>query len=374
MFILYVITKADEIGGAQIHIRDFSIRMKEIGHKVGVVVGENGALVEQLSEYEIECFIVPELVREISPLKDFQCLKKLRKLLKIYQPDLLSLHSSKAGILGRLAAWRLNIPVIFTAHGWSFANGVSIKSKLLYILIERLMAKFADKIITVSQQDKDLAIKYKVSTDAKQIVIHNGMPDFSRKNIKPTNIDMVYLISVARFSNQKDHKTLFHALSSLKHLNWKLTLVGKGPLLEQMVSLSKEFDIFSRIDFLGERNDVACLLDKSDIFLLISNWEGFPRSILEAMRSGLPVIASNVGGVIESVHHDYNGYVVERGDFKKLSFYLSKLIQDPEKRVELGKHGRKLFEDEFIFDSMFNKTYTLYNELLDLRNRDDKLL
>lgn len=366
MKICFVITKADEIGGAQIHIRDLTYHLLKDGCNPYVIVGESGALVNELRKNNIPVYIVKDLVREINPLKDTKSILEIRKLFKIISPDLISLHSSKAGIIGRLAAKSLNIPVIFTAHGWSFANGVRKKEEILYRFIEKKMTPLATKIITVSAQDKKLAIKYGVANSEQQIVIHNGMPKLPTLIPSKPKKEGAYtsLISVARFSNQKDHRTLFLALSQLKKFPWTLNLVGKGPLLDGAKQMVKEYDIEDKVFFLGERGDVAELLANSDIFLLISNWEGFPRSILEAMRAGLPVIASDVGGVSESVIHKETGYLVERGNVEDVKSKIESLLIDPMLCSNYGSAGMLRYNENFTFDAMYDKTKKLYEQLL----------
>ncbi|EOK4231166.1 glycosyltransferase family 4 protein [Escherichia coli] len=366
MKVLYIITKADEIGGAQIHIRDLSSRLKEDGHDVVVIVGEHGALVDELIKRGVAYHIVPSLVREINPIKDLRAVIEISKLISILDPDIISLHSSKAGIIGRLAALRKKKPVIFTAHGWAFANGVSKNRQKLYCIIEKIIEPLASKIITVSEQDKQLALELNVSSHEKQVVIHNGMIQSSLppRFVNRTSNKTVELISVARFSEQKDHRTLFVALSQINNLNWRLTLVGKGPLLEYYKTLARKLNIHERIQFLGERHDVAELMVRSDVFLLISKWEGFPRSILEAMRAGLPVIASNVGGTSEAINDGITGFLVEREDVDGLKHKLCKLLSEPELCFNMGQAGYQSFISNFTFDVMYQKTYYLYESLL----------
>ncbi|WP_449555187.1 glycosyltransferase family 4 protein [Lelliottia amnigena] len=368
MKVLFVITKADEIGGAQIHIRDLSTRLIEDECEVEVIVGEDGALVSELTNRNIPVHIVPTLVRNIDPIKDFKTILSIRALIKELKPDLISLHSSKAGIVGRLAAALTKVPVIFTAHGWAFANGVGKKQQQLYIFIEKMMAPLAKKIITVSKQDKELALKYNVASHEKQVVIHNGMPELDlnpkEKSLTPNKNKTINMISVARFSEQKDHKTMFLALSELTDLDWRLQLVGKGPLLEQYQQLAAELGIAKRIEFMGERHDVAQLLSNSDIFLLISNWEGFPRSILEAMRAGISVIASDVGGSSESLIDNETGFLIKRGDVRMLKDKIRYLIENPNLREQLGAAGYARYKANFTFEAMYTKTKALYASLL----------
>ncbi|MCD2528845.1 glycosyltransferase family 4 protein [Providencia huaxiensis] len=360
MNIVYIITKADEIGGAQIHVRDLSIAMSQLGHTVTVIVGEYGALTEQLGESNINYIVESKLTRNISPLKDLLCVIKLRSILKKLDPDVVTLHSSKAGIIGRAALIGSKIPCIFTAHGWAFADGISQKHQRVYILIEKLFSKFCSKIITVSHQDKNLAIKYNVAPSNKQVIIHNGIPDNTvnfPKNNNSSNI--VNIICVARFSAQKDHVTLLKALSHIKQLNWKLNLVGKGPLEQDVKKLANGLGLDEKISFLGERRDVNYLLSSSDIFILPSNWEGLPISIIEAMSFSLPIIASNVGGVSEMVSSS-NGFLIPRGNIEAMSKAITTLLENKEDRINMGRSSRKIYCDSFNFQTMLDKTHNLY--------------
>lgn len=364
MKILYVITRANEIGGAQTHLRDMIAALTNDHHQVELIVGEHGALVDEVLALNVHVHIVPELVREISPSKDIKSAKIIRKIIKQYSPDVIGLHSSKAGIVGRLAAIGLNVPVVFTVHGWSFANGVNANKRRLYVFIEKLFSNITDEIITVSAQDKELAIAHNVANNERQTVIHNGIPLKNNVSHVYSDKNPVRLISVARFSEQKDHESLLKALSKVKSKRWSLTLVGKGPKLDEVKNLSVELGISEMITFTGERLDVDTLLAESDIFILISNWEGFPISILEAMREGLPVLASDVGGVSESVIDGKTGYLVPRGDVDAIVNKLSELLDNTALRSQYGQAGKQFFLANFSFSAMYNKTLSLYEKAI----------
>jgi glycosyltransferase involved in cell wall biosynthesis len=171
---------------------------------------------------------------------------------------------------------------------------------------------------------------------------------------------------VARFEEQKDHATLFRALAGLGDLAWQLELVGDGPLFSEAVALAKQLGIASRTQFLGFRRDVTRRLADAQVFLLITNWEGFPRSILEAMRAGLPVVASDVGGNAESVRDGETGFIVPRGDVASLRTALARLIADPELRMRFGALGRRRFEERFTFERMCEKTFAVYRDVVGL--------
>src|SRR5690625_3161378 len=158
MKIVFIITRSDAIGGAQIHVRDLSLHLKEKGYDPVVFVGGEGAFVNSLIEKGIPVRSISKLVRPVHPVRDLEALIQLRRELMIVKPDLVSIHSSKAGLLGRLAAKSLDIPVVFTAHGWAFTEGVAEKWRKLYVKVEKWAERFSDKIITVSDYDRQLAL------------------------------------------------------------------------------------------------------------------------------------------------------------------------------------------------------------------------
>jgi len=368
MKIAYLITRMDELGGAQVHVRDLSLWLKSQGHEPVVMSGFPGKVSDFLQHQEIEYVEIPDLQRAIHPVKDLKATFQLFRTLKKLRPDILSCHSSKAGLLGRLAAVLAGVPVVFTAHGWAFTEGVPKQERKLYELIEKFMAWFGDHIITVSEYDRALALKAKVGSPSKITAIHNGMPDRGA----PARIEKlgpVRLMMVARVGPQKDHARLLRALWGCADLDWMLDFVGGGDDLD-LRQLAQQLDIHDRVNFRGERDDVPDLMDKqADIYLLISNWEGLPRSILEAMRSGLPVIASNVGGVAEAVLDGETGIVVPPGQDQALMAAVRSLIQDRQKQLDMGRKGRAHFERNFSFTSMASRSFAVYESVLRRRGK-----
>jgi glycosyltransferase involved in cell wall biosynthesis len=367
MHIAFIVTRADSIGGAQIHIRDLAFRLTADKQRVTVLTGCEGELTRMLAEKNIPFLVIKNLVRPINPYRDFLAILETRRLLKKIKPDIVSTHTAKAGMAGRIAAWTLGLPSIFTAHGWQFAEGISRAQRFFVENIERVTARMCKKIITVSQFDRNLALERKVAGPEKLITIHNGMPD-APPDMRaahaggPADGRPVRLIMVARFQAQKDHPTLLRALASLREKSWNLQLVGDGPDLEKIKTLAAELGIAERIDFAGQRLDIAGRLAKADVFVLASKWEGFPRSILEAMRAGLPVIASDAGGCGESVREGVTGYLVAKENEKALRGRLEELMDSPEKRRLLGQAGRRRFEEEFTFEAMYAKTEEVWRQ------------
>ncbi|MCS5596378.1 MAG: glycosyltransferase family 4 protein [Alphaproteobacteria bacterium] len=366
MKIAFLVTRLDEFGGVQIHIRDLSTWLNNQGHEALVYSGWPGIISDHIKAMGTDYFEVHDMGRPIHPVKDIKSIIQLRRYLKKHKPDILSCHSSKAGIVGRMAAIGLPTKVIFTAHGWAFTEGVSNGARIAYKWIEKCAAPFCSKIITVSEYDRQLALSHKIAKPEKIIAIHNGMPERPApvRTPKDNAAQPVKLIMVARFAAQKDHDTLLRALKLIKDKNWHVSLCGNGDSLPTQ-QLAVELGLTDKIDFLGERDDVPELLEKHDVFLLITHWEGFPRSIIEAMRAGLPSIATDVAGNGESITHGKTGYLVKHKDAEDVAHAITKIVEDETLRLDMGKAARATYEEQFTFLHMAKQNLALYEALLD---------
>jgi glycosyltransferase involved in cell wall biosynthesis len=362
--IAYIVTTASPIGGAQIHVRDLAGAAAAQGHSASVITSGSGAFIEDLRRLGIPVRVLRHLGVPIHPLRDLRALREIHAALVELRPDLIAAHSSKAGILGRLAGRSLRVPVIFTVHGWAFTPGVPSLQAAVYRQAERLVAPLATKFITVSEYDRQLGLAARIAGADRMVTVHNGMPDIAEDRRADPGRVPVRLVMVARFGAQKDHATLFRALAELRDHRWELHLVGEGPLMGEMQALARELGVAERVQFLGQRNDVDRILSQSQISLLVTNWEGFPLSILEAMRAGLPVIASSVGGVSESVIEEETGYLVPRGDARRLRDRIERLLTSPELRVRLGGNGRVRYQREFTLTHSVNRTLDVYRDVL----------
>jgi glycosyltransferase involved in cell wall biosynthesis len=168
---------------------------------------------------------------------------------------------------------------------------------------------------------------------------------------------------VARFNEQKDQTTLLKAIAQLKDDSIHLDLVGSGPSLESCKALAKSLGIENQVSFLGDRRDVPDLLAQSQIFILSTHYEGLPISILEAMRAGLPVVATSVNGIPEEVVDGKTGFLAPRQDVQALADALHTLINSPEIRQQMGKAGREKFEQEFTVERMITETREIYEAI-----------
>ncbi|MDX2187244.1 MAG: glycosyltransferase family 4 protein [Opitutaceae bacterium] len=360
--IAFVITRADAVGGASIHVRDMARMLLSCGHTACVFLGGEGAVTEALKVAGVPYQVVHGLVRNVAPKQDLRAVFRLRKALAAFEPDLVSTHTSKAGVIGRLAAWSLGIPALYTPHCWSFVDG--FPGARLYLWAERLVRPFGRRTIMVSEAERRDGIRHRVGPSDHFVTVHNGMPDITPDLRAEPGKQGPRIVMVGRFEQQKDHETLLLALARLKHLCWSLDLVGDGPLRKTAEELARSLGLLPRVVFHGYRKDVSSILSKAQIFALITNWEGFPRSIIEAMRAGLPIVASDVGGNAESVQDGVNGLVVRKRDAAAVAKALACLIQDTELRVRMGAAGRDAYEREFTLERMVHKTAEVWSSVL----------
>jgi len=369
--IAYVITRADPIGGAQIHVRDLAVAMRARGHSVLVITSGSGPFLDDLRARGIATTTLRHLTVPIRPVRDLRALHELRTVLSEFRPDLVGAHSAKAGVIGRMAGRLLGIPSIVTTHGWSFTTGVPPARAAVYRWIERLTSPYsADMTITVSEYDRRLALDARILPPERVVTVHNGMPDVAPELRAQPGRTPVRLVMVARFGPQKDHPTLLRALAGLREHAWDLDLVGEGPHLDQTKSLAQSLGILDRVHFLGQRMDVIDILANAQVGLLVTNWEGFPLAILEAMRAALPVVATAVGGVGESVRDGETGFLVPPGEEEPLRARLARLLTDGKLRVRLGSCGRAVYERHFTLDGAVSKTLAVYEAVLQRKLHD----
>jgi len=357
--ILYVITRAER-GGAQSHVLDLLRSMQERA-EVALVTGEDEYLTQEARRLGVETMVLRELVHQLSPSCDFGAVRSLVRILRRFKPDLVHAHSSKAGVIARVAARVAGVPSVFTAHGFAFAHGAAWHRKLLAFPSEWIAGRLGDAVITVSQYDYQLARRYRVGRQDALFAIPNGkreLPVLAQPDAEPA-----ILIMVARFSPPKDHAAVLHAAAKIEE-PFQLWFIGDGPGLSHTKELAESLRMLPRTTFWGMRSDVPDLLAQSQVFVLASRHEGLPISVLEAMSVGLPVVASDVGGVRELVRDGKTGVLVPRGDRDQLRKALRLMITNPDLRARMGNAGRQVFVRDFSVTQMIDKTVSVYESVL----------
>ena len=289
------------------------------------------------------------------------------RLIREVKPDLIHCHTSKAGIIGRAAGRVCGVPVVFTAHTWSFAEGTTPLWKLIGRPAERLASRWTHKLITVSESNRRAALRARIATEEKLATVHNGIADCDCR-ANPASRSEPRIIMVARFAPQKNQGELLAALADCNY-SFRLTFVGDGPTRSAAEELASRLNLRERVDFLGTRTDTDRLLCESSISVLTTKWEGFPITILEAMRAALPVVATDVDGVSEAVSHNFTGLLYPSGNVQLLREHLTRLLKSPDLRARFGSAGRARYETDFTCAAMLRKTAAVYHGVSPLAHR-----
>lgn len=368
--ILHVVTRSDTVGGVHAHILTIIKSVMLPGVRQAVIVGDSVSktFINRLQALGIDYFICTNLVAPIAPLKDIRAVAELVSLFGKLRPSLVHIHSSKAGITARCACLVTQTPCIFTCHGWSFSARVSWLHRFIYFLLERMLSHIALKTVCVSLSDYNTGLAIGIPSSRLSLIHNTG--SISTDSLTSTcektfSSDTVSILTVARFDHQKDYFTLMQSLAALPpELNWHLTAVGDGPLFNSVVNYSSSLGIFDRITFTGFRQDVSLFYSRADIFILPTNWEGLPITIIDALSASLPVIAADVGGIKELVFHDFNGYLYTSLNRFSLTNRIKTLAQDKDQRILMGKRSRLIYSQYFSPDLFKHHHESLYKGVL----------
>lgn len=358
--VLYILTKADLGGVSKYLLEIIKLLPKEI--MPYFIMSDAGYFSIELEKlgYKDNIFFVPMTNSILNiPLHIKSNLKTL-KIIKKIKPDLIHCNSTTGGIIGRVCGFLTRIPVIFTAHGWAFTDGISKNKQIFYKILETLLTFLTKKIICVSEYDRQIALKVIPFFKEKFLTIHNGISDVP-KIYKKTDFskDSLKVVMISRFCPQKDPYTLILAVYELikEGYNIELDLYGYGEELDKVLNCIKLRNT-EKIQYKGEISDVTPILKNYDVYALISNWEGLPIGIIEAMRAGLPILVSDVGGNSECIRD--NGYLVKRQDIMDCRKQLKNFLDNLNKLQELGTNSRKLYEGEFLAEKMIKGTLKVY--------------
>ncbi len=364
MKMVHVLTRGDVLGGAQSHVRELALELRHRGHDVTVITGAPGIFSEQLRRLGIPWLQVKSLVRPLRPHLDLAALVELCHAFRQLQPDLVCAHTAKAGSLARAAARLRHIPSVFTPHGWSMVNRASLQPVPIYCWAESVAGRLGARVINVCEFERSFARQFKVCPANALEVVYNGIAETTLVRRRPVDAQPPVIVMVARFASQKDHATLLRALSGLLHMDWRLLLVGTGELEPLVIAQLNSLGLGSRVRILPPDTDVGHLLMEAQIFVLSTHFEALPISILEAMRAGMPVLATDVGGISEAVRHNDTGLLVRRGDIASLREALACMIANPTLRVAMGAAGRNLWTAQFTATTMATRTLEVYQRAL----------
>lgn len=371
--VLHIITRL-EFGGAQSNTIYTVSHLDSAAFDAKLVSGPGGILDEKLPPGSI--IYAKRLTRSIRPVDDLLALLELRRIIRAEAPLIVHTHSSKAGILGRLAARLAGVPVIVhTFHGFGFHERQHPLKKRFFICLEKFCALFSDALIFVSRANMDYARDYGLCGRGVCALIRSGIPlkDYparldraAKRRELGVPEDALLIVSLGNLKPQKNPAHFIAAAKRLAgaHKNAVFMLVGGGEGLQAARDQAAEAGLGTRLLFPGWRQDSAEILAAADIFALTSLWEGLPRSLVEALRTGLPSVCYRTDGVADLLYDGANGYAVRPGDLDTFCLRLKELIEDPARRAEMAKAAALADLAEFDIDRMVRRQEELYAELL----------
>jgi glycosyltransferase involved in cell wall biosynthesis len=358
--VVILITLA-ETGGAQTYVA--SLLPALVGeYDVTVAAHGDGFLAEAARTSGARYVPLRHMRRRIDPVHDVLALLELIRLLRRERPAVVHANSSKAGILGRLAAVAAGVPArLFTVHGWAFKADRGLSARA-YLWADRLMSPLTTTTICVADSELRAGLRARTCRPDRTVVIRNGVAPGPPP--RPSRAGPVTVLAVGRLRPPKDFPTLVRAVARLEPGAVRLEIAGDGPERAALASEIERLGLDGTVELLGTRSDVPDLLAAADVFVLSSDSEGLPMSVLEAMAAGVPVVATAVGGVPELVRDDETGLLVPPRDPGALAAALGKLAADPELRRRLGGAGRRRVENEFSLDAFHRAHLDVYRAAL----------
>jgi glycosyltransferase involved in cell wall biosynthesis len=360
MKILLLSTNAD-LAGAPLHVREIASFLVCDGHDVLVVFGSDGLTRKALIDVGVKTHIVKGMRSSINPLQDLIVYQSLLRLVKSERPDIIHCHSAKAGMIGRLVAAHLKIPSVYTVHGWGFGSGRKPLVGFILKAIEQTLKRFTMHFIAVSESDRKVGIRDLKIPSPNITTIRNGVSySVSDPDLRPIDAKV---IMVARNEYPKDYITFAKALAE-STVQSALLVGGGTDDPEFKATIDSTVAGKCKIQYCGLRTDVQSLLESASIFVLSSRYEALPLSIIEAMSKGLPIVASDVGGVRELVTDGVNGFLFPAGDNMALAKHLDVLAKDIELRRRMGLASICRYQNEFSADRMMAQVYDVYKLVL----------
>ncbi len=381
MRIVHIITRLI-LGGAQENTLLTVEGLMERGHRVSLIsgpaIGPEGELVERARSHGVDLIILPEMRRAINPFLDVAAFLFLLGYLKRERPTVVHTHSSKAGILGRLAARRTGVPIIVhTIHGLPFHPYQNHILNRTYRFLEKIAAGWSDRLVSVADAMTEQAVAAGIAPKEKFVKILSGMEveeflkerdrQAIRKGFGFTPEDIV-IGTVGRLFHLKGHEDILRAAAKVasKFPNLKLLFVGDGILREDLKRLASSLGLEGRVVFAGlvEPSRIPEVLTAMDVVVHASFREGLPRVVPQALLCGKPVVAYDVDGAAEGLSGGKAGYLVPPKDIGRLAQSIEQVLLHPKEAHEMASLGRELCKREFAQVRMVDRIEQLYFELV----------
>ena len=380
--VVRIITRLN-IGGPAIHAILLTEGLNSKLYEKHLIAGRPDKLEGDMSglaaEKNLNVEYVPELGREIG-IRDIVAFLKLFRYLRNVKPDIVHTHTAKAGALGRIAAYLTGVPLrVHTFHGHIFDGYFSPFKARVFLYIERFLGNFSDRVIAVSENVKNEIVNdLKVVKKGKCIVVPLGLEldkflnndSLKGRFRKAIGVDAETLLVgiVGRLVPIKNHTMFLDVARKIKdkaaHLKFKFLIIGDGEMRQSLEEYAKKIGIDRCVIFTGWVKDLCMAYADLDIITLTSLNEGTPVSLIEAMASGKPVVATDVGGVKDIVLDGENGFLVKSNNADDFSNKLFVLLQDKEKRSKFGMCGRMSVRERYSKNRLINDIEELYEGLI----------
>jgi glycosyltransferase involved in cell wall biosynthesis len=346
--VLLVITRL-ELGGAQRVVLHTARCLDRRDFDVGLAWGPGDRLDDEAAAVpDLERFAVPTLVRRVAPVADLRALSTLRSVMRSFRPQVVHTHSSKAGILGRLAARLERVPaVVHTIHGFGFTPLQPAPMRWAFRSAERALARWTDHFVAVSEADLRRGVALGLFPAEQASVIRAGI-DLDRFRAAAGGAAVRERLGIAagapvvtQVGNFKQQKAPldFVRVAAAVHESVPeacFVMVGDGPLRPAAERLAAELGIAAQMRFCGWWDDVPALLAATTVSVLSSRHEGLPCSVVESLAAGVPVVATAVDGTVEVVRPGLNGRLAAAGDVAELARGVAGILTDPDLRARMS--------------------------------------
>ncbi|MBI5788269.1 MAG: glycosyltransferase family 4 protein [Candidatus Schekmanbacteria bacterium] len=375
--VVHIITRLDRGGSAENTLLTV-IGLNKARYEVSLISGcsQNPPqiLMNQLAESGIKFIVINDLVREISPWRDIKAMLTIRRLIR--GADIVHTHTSKAGIVGRWAAFAAKVPhTVHTPHGHVFYGYYNRIITRFFILLERISASVTDKIICLTKKEAEDYTTLGIGGLQKYMVIHSGVKldnfratsDSGRLLREKLHIPLQAKIvgSLGRLEEVKGYKYFVEAASVIadQFPAVYFLLAGDGARRAELSEQCNRRELQKRFIFYGWQEDAATVMSVMDIFILPSLNEGMGRVLVEAMSMGKPIVATAVGGVPELIKHEQNGILVPPKDAQALACAVTRLLKNPELADKIASNTKRDV-DQYSAQKMLEKIEGLYEQML----------
>jgi glycosyltransferase involved in cell wall biosynthesis len=371
--ILYILEATS--GGTQKHVIDIAKKIDKSEFQIDIIysLNRNKSFKEEASYLFNKMYGLP--IKRGASLSDITNILRIRKIINQNKYDIVHCHSTKAGFVGRIAAFLSHHKnIVYSPHGFMFCDTRIKTKRLLYLKLEKYLGYITKKLIAVSGSERDLAIQHNIVPDKKITTINNSIDplDFSnfnyvnrvREKLLNQNSEIV-LGTVGRLYYQKDPITLIKSFKIIneKYPNTKLVMVGDGPLEGECIELIKKLSIESKVKLEGFQKDSRAFYKMFDLFVLSSHYEGMPYALLEAMSMGIPAVGTDVIGIKDLIIHGETGYLVPEEDYNEFAKAVIRLLDNPDILSTLSINARNRANLNFNFNEGIINYQNFYNSL-----------